>query len=80
MNEHEEVIFNLFLIEFMQDYCEVRIKISVYDYSPVINLPAFKMLKDCFPENEVCVRRSYFNYHYDCEESHQCNWIVGDLL
>jgi hypothetical protein len=53
--KHDELIFNLFLIEFWKDFNCVGYRIiDLNDYLDIYNLSSFCMLKDCFPENEVC--------------------------
>lgn len=64
MNEHEEMIFNLFLIEFMKDYPVVGFIANVFTYEKLIETGTFKMLKDCFPENEVRHDGIMINFNY----------------
>jgi hypothetical protein len=55
---NDEVIFNLFLIEYWSDYTFGGIYyfnlMNKSDYDWNTQLPVFVMLKSCFPENEVC--------------------------
>ncbi len=53
MKDFDEVIFNLFIIAFM--YPEYfRYIEEESEYSHILNSHTFSLLKDCFPENEIC--------------------------
>ena len=57
MNKDTELIFNLFIMKFNDDYY-VELKTyprDEFNYNLCLRHAEFKMLKDCFPENEICV-------------------------
>lgn len=55
MRKIDEIIFNLFLIEFWMDYFPTsRFEVDEYGYHHALQSHTFQMLKDCFPENEYC--------------------------
>ena len=51
MSEHEEQIFNLFIIEFFNTGYSPKVS-NVYRYETTINTQWFPLFKDCFPVNE----------------------------
>lgn len=55
MDKNAEIIFNLFLMELWKDFNCAGYEIKdIEDCLQIYNLNSFSMLKDCFPENEVC--------------------------
>lgn len=75
MSETDETIFNLFLIEFWNDYSITTITIEYeYDYTYYMEYPYFKMLKDCFP-NEYYHEIIEQDFNYDTHE-----WEVSKCL
>ena len=53
MNEHDEIIFNLFIYEFYKNDYMPKI-VTESDYIGHFNTYWFGKVKDCFPENEIC--------------------------
>lgn len=66
MKDFDEVIFNLFIFEFIQDYCHgERVIPSEIGYYDAITDNTFQLIKDCFPVGEIAWSNSLkgtFNY------------------
>lgn len=67
MDKHTEIIFNLFLIEFIFDYCRRRPEIYESSYNIALNTDEFKMIKDCFPINEVVIIYKQLDNYSECK-------------
>jgi hypothetical protein len=73
MNENTEIIFNLFLFEFyfssigVENTCFNTLD-SWEDYDDYRCGYDFKIVKDCFPENEFCEHGKWVTL----------NWIEGE--